>query len=1812
MITDHSHSDSSSEENLLHHPNPEQKRVQWRKKLLLSLGSVMLVTLGGSLTYGWFYLQRKLPPIVEQELANFLNRPVEIGKVQFLTLGRVRFGNSEILSTATDPAEISLQALDIRYNPWVLLIQRKLKIDVTAIAPEIYLEQGKDRQWLLTPFDPLTGNHPVNLNHLRWKDASVVILARSPEGTLQSPVKFHLSRGNTDLVNNGDVITFDLKGNFAQGGKFAVSGAGKPKDKAINLTIQGNRLSAKAVDDLLPLPLSVSKGTLDTNLDIRLRKNHFPQLQGIATLHQVSTQVPQLPQSLRESEGQLLFKGTEIYLEEIEGFLGEIPVKTAGKIDITGKIALNAITPSTPLSQIIATLKLPKPPIPLSATLQAQTTVTGQLHRPSVAVKIQTTQPTQIDRLKFKEIKADLSLNKSYITVNDFIAFPRFGGQLQGKGKIDLGSSSRQQRNYHFTVALQNIPTHSLANQYQTQIPLDIKTFTGNFDVSGQLNSIDSLKAMGKGAIDVAGTSVQIQHLDYQQKQWTAAIATSNFPLASLSLPLSDSLNQGYVQGNFKLAGNTDNFSLNSLKAQGNAIIAVAGGQVNAPTIQLNQGQWYGDLNIDNLEISKVIPDISAPLQGNFQGNLQVSGNLTPSLSNIQANGQGNLTLPSGVIHASQLKLNQGKWQAQVETQNLATKSLIPNLADKFDGKIAGNFQLSGNVTDSLTQIKGQGKGKLSLTKGEIYAKEIHLAQGQVSGMITPENLPLSLFNSTWKGNIDGEVEIASSLSNLTHFNPQNWYANGKLIFSQGLGIGDEPLTTVFAWEKGRLNLLEAKSSTITAKGAIDLHLTSLIQPNPSLKTAIEAIDLNVTTHRLNLQTLPLPSLLSFITPSGQLNFDGTIRGKLQNPEIEGKIALINLRSDKIAFEPVLEGEISKNNQNGSDLSLAGQQDYLQVSLNSRHQPTTFDLQLQQMSLTGMQQNQQLFVEANQIPLPLLQNLAQSIDEVSAVKSVNNLLSEPMSGIVSGNLGINLDDSTVYGKNIQINDLKIGNLKSDRLRTNFHYHQGLLQLQQTQLRLNDSLYQLDAVVQRTPNDVKITTKVAISQGNVQDILESLQIFELSDFNRGSSPPTYDQAQDLYANPPSSPLSPLFRVGLPQAPLSEQLTYFSNIQNWLQNYQENQQKTSPIPELAELAGKFNGNIALNGSLASGFTLQFDLTGNNWQWGEWKLDHLLAKGTWNDENMIIDALKLESKESSLNLALKANNERQEGKLELVNVPLTPLATLVNLSDNIGIEGGINAAIAFGGTRQNPYAQGNTVISQAKFAHTPLNNTQGQFIYKNSRLDFALGSDLGGAKETLTVRGTIPYQFPFATIKPNNERAYVNINLNDEGFALLNIITNEQLNWVDGKGKIELNVTGLIDPKTQQFRQLTTSGIALVENGILSSKILPDERLTNVNGKISLNLDRLTVENLSGQFSGGKISMGGTLPLIHSKAQNQPLTLTFDNLALDFPNFYQGGVKGQVAVTGSVFAPLIGGQVELFDGNILLGESLIHPVSSGGIGEMMRLNQLKLTLGEKIDIIRPPVLGLSAKGTLILTGTLDQPLPEGTITLNSGQVNLFASQLRLVGGENKAEFSPKSGLDPYLNIDLATSVAETTRNTVRIDPSSSEINDPFTANRDSLQTVRIEANVTGFASQLTNKLTLQSTPRRSQQEIITLLGGGFVNTFGQGDTTLGLANLAGSALGPVQGEIGAALGLSEFRIFPTPLINEQERLKSNQIGIAAEAGIDVTENLSFSVLKILNSDRSPQWGLRYRINENTVIRGSSNFNDDSRAIVEYEQRF
>lgn len=331
----------------------------------------------------------------------------------------------------------------------------------------------------------------------------------------------------------------------------------------------------------------------------------------------------------------------------------------------------------------------------------------------------------------------------------------------------------------------------------------------------------------------------------------------------------------------------------------------------------------------------------------------------------------------------------------------------------------------------------------------------------------------------------------------------------------------------------------------------------------------------------------------------------------------------------------------------------------------------------------------------------------------------------------------------------------------------------------------------------------------------------------------------------------------------------------------------------------------------------------------------------------------------------------------------------------------------------------------------------------------------------------------------------------------------------------------------------------------------------------------------------------------------------------------------------VTGTALAPVIGGRITLSDGRIIIpaqeaqvattaatpAPATVNPfVRNSTAFTPPQFSDLQVVLGDRLRATYDPVLNFLVQGNLLVGGTQVNPLLEGVVRLRSGQVNLFTTQFNLVRNHaNTAVFDPSRGLDPILDVRLVTSVPEVTRfpNLQNSPFPPSEIVDaPSAGDFGALQTVRVQASVTGPASQVFNNLELTSSPSRSETEILALLGG--IGNL-QASATTALASIAGSSvLSAFQTFINDTLGagVTDFRLFPTTIISGDAR--TTTLALAAELGIDLTDSLSVSVLQLLTVSEPPQLGLRYRLTDQLLLRGSTNFSDESRAVLEFETRF
>ncbi|HEY9835123.1 MAG TPA: translocation/assembly module TamB domain-containing protein [Stenomitos sp.] len=1362
--------------------------------------------------------------------------------------------------------------------------------------------------------------------------------------------------------------------------------------------------------------------------------------------------------------------------------------------------------------------------------------------------------------------------------------------KIQGSGSASLNLAGGTVRATNIQLAEGRFTTQVQASgvevQRLAQVPPQIRgPISGNFNLSGPLTELNTatIQGTGTGRLNVGAGTIRASNIQLAEGRFTAQVQASGVPVERLAKVPPQV--RGPLSGSFNLAGDLANLSPATLQGSGSGSLNVAGGTVRANSIQLANGNFTAQVQASGVQVERlanVPPQVRGPLSGTFSlaGNVE---NLSPAT--LQGSGSGILNVAGGTVRANSIQLANGNFTAQVQASGVQVERLA-NVPPQFRGNLTGDFNLAGSLNNlSPSTIQGSGSGRLNVAEGTINASNVQLREGRFQANVAAAGVPLASFSPELRGRLNGQLDVSGSLAALS---PNAIQARGQVNFSEGIAVIDRSLTAVIDWngQRQQLQIQQATAEGFQANGVVNVNLAK-----QGLQ-AIQGFDLNVQANNLNLKQLST-TLPNAINVAGQADFNGRLAGSVTAPNVNGTIALRDFAVEGLTFESPLAGNVSTAAGQGLSLKLAGANDRIEVALGSDNQPVSFNIKRGETIAQGQRQGDVLQVTTQQFPIALLKEFTPVPPAIAT---------QPLKGDISGSLDVNLKTFEVSLNNLAITGPIFNVRRNDSSQP------------------IDNEYLLSGRISRTAAGPQFqNVQLTVKQGELPVVVAALQAFQLINVTPAN----------LSFNPKGDPL--VTPILLDDVALQTQLRRLSEIKALEQQQREQREASSVLPDLAELQGRFTGTVTVDGSLASGITTQINIEGQNWKWDTYNINQVSVLGEGRFQNGVLSLLplRIQSGNSLISYSGTIGGDAQSGQLQLQNIPIdqlqSVLAKVPNVPPNlVGFTGLLNATATLSGSIKNPQARGVFTLADATLNQTKVQQALATFSYNDARLNFNSELLLAESENPLTIGGSVPFKLPVATVAPATDKLNLNINVQNDGIALLNLFTGGQVSWLDGTGAVQVEVSGILNQQTNRPEQLVAKGSANIENATIQASALPDP-LTNVKGKVAFNFNTIEiVEALTGQYSGGTVTAVGALPISQGGSQDQRIAVDIGELGLNLKGLYRGRVQGNVAIAGTALNPKIGGEVTLFNGNVSLAEQTAATGSAGGGNSSgirgdstspnsIEFDNLRLKLDRNIQITKAPILNFLADGTLTLNGSLGNIEPEGTIDIKRGQVNLFTTQFRLARGyKNTAQFTRKQGLDPLLNVRLVASVSEGTQRRLAADPLSAEINDaPSLTGVGSVQTVRIQAKVEGPASQLTDNLELTSSPSRTKSEIVALLGGSFVDTLGRGDTTLGLVNLAGSALlGNVQNVIGDALGLSEFRLSPTIITNEKRR--TSALGLSAEAGVDIGRNFSVSVSKELTTDQAAQFGLRYRLNEKTLLRGSTDFSGDSRAVVEYETRF
>ncbi|NJL83436.1 MAG: hypothetical protein HC890_11680, partial [Chloroflexaceae bacterium] len=886
------------------------------------------------------------------------------------------------------------------------------------------------------------------------------------------------------------------------------------------------------------MPLALETGSITSELQIELTGDRLTSLTGTAELQQVSAKIPNLPRSLTQVTGKLRLEDDLIYFQGLKGYFDTIEAEATGKANrLDASFEIQAKTATISLNQAIAALKLTKPAVEIAANLQADIKATGTAQAPLLDITATTTQPARIDRLNFRSGRAQLQLRGQRLSVTEFQAMPAAGGVIAGKGEVALAAGD-----FRFDAVAEAIPAAILSSD--RTLTSSLKPISGQGQIFGNLKrpSLQQVRALGSATFGFADGTIVARDFVLDGGRWQAQVQATQLQLGQLGPQVPTHWQAQRIDGHFAIAGMADSLQPETLKAQGVATGNLAGGTVKA-AIQLEQGRWQAQTQVNSARLG----DLAAPnsltpqlARGRLEGNFAVSGTTaSTTLESVAARGTAQIDIAGGTVQATDLQLAGGQWQTHLQAQGLQ----LTQLSDRppVPAIVAASLNVAGTVADlSLNGLRGRGTARADWAGGSVTAQTLEFAGGKFRAIAIPRNLALGKLSGSedlGEARLNGELAVSGDLN---HLAPTAIAARGRIELPQ-VAVLERSLAATVAWDGSRLAIQRATGEGLEARGFIEV--------NPSFFSGdingIEQIQLAVNAQGLSLKALPLlPPSLGRLDGDGTVDYQGTIQGTLREPALAGNLTLHNFRLATLTFDPLLKGEIQLNQASGASLQLLGEQDRLQAVFSANYQPESFlaHFRVDQTSarIAGQRQGEEFALAIANLPISPLKEAVLGL----GIPLPERAAKTPFSGNLSGNLTFNLHSYGARGEGITITNPVFGRWQGDRFTGDFAYEQGRLTLKNGHLQRQDSEYALSGTLSHITRDPQFQGEVQITQGQIQAVLEALEIFELSDLNRGLKSAQYATAADLYSpedrppacNPESPCPIPPLRPGQPAAPL----------------------------------------------------------------------------------------------------------------------------------------------------------------------------------------------------------------------------------------------------------------------------------------------------------------------------------------------------------------------------------------------------------------------------------------------------------------------------------------------------------------------------------------------------------------------------------------------------------------------------------------------------------------------------------------------------
>ncbi len=1394
-------------------------------------------------------------------------------------------------------------------------------------------------------------------------------------------------------------------------------------------------------------------------------------------------------------------------------------------------------------------------PVDLAGEVEAQVQLRGDIKDPKLTGNFNNTQTVIIDQTPLKQIEANFRADLARVVLENVQILPVAGGNVTAEGTIETNlrqaleseqplDATKMPLAFSFQA---DLPTPELISPYY-QLPQQVAI--GELQAQGQIDgTVDNPQGLvkwniadtnasnlediaGSGELLIANQNLVLQdteiiygdgqvdltaNANLESKQWQASLDANSLNLTPFLSQFSNpnlNLDQPVAVDNAtaKFNGRLDQLDLAKIQGTADLNLDVNGGNV-AVNSQINAGNIQANATTNNIQLDSFVT--SLPVAASLQsGAISASGRLkqllafndNPSLNSLQANADLDLQVDGEAV-AVNSQIDSGRIQANANTSQIDLNRIAPNLPIPANIR-SSQVTASGELRQLLTFAE---QPNLSTFEALIDA-DLNVAEGTVKAIA-------NLNNNQWQANLDAN-NVSSRLL-LEQFAPSN-LASVEVdnINAQANLTGDiQPILN------NDRNIPVAVNQFTVNSGAQNVNAQgNLTLANITSNLDVANTNLNIAAN-LDFDRLPIDQIVAAtsqnnqsiaqnVNVGGQAEFNGQFNGQqllsapTENVSLTGDLRLLDFAFNEINFDPVMTGTLDVQPQQSIALNLQGQQDVIAaraVPCNTSdcqlpYLPTNLEIRQgedteQPVIATGDRNGDIFSLDVDNFPLALL-NLAPG--KAAGIEGA-------LAGRTTGEVDLDLYTLAAQG-NISVEDPGVGYIQADLFNANFNYDpaNNLAEVTNSSLNLGDSEYNLNAALNLESG--QIDGRLGIPQAYIQDVLTTLRWFTVEDVTNLFNIPDYAEASAVRPAPEKETVD---------QSIARKLNQLRQVNSQIQANAAAQEVGS-IPTELDIQGQYQGEVILGGTIQTP-QADFRVEGNDWQWQPKSaypnivnplglvieeaqyisLPTLVIAGDLQGTTVDLNEATIQVQEAVLSLEGQLSPEQLNTEFSVANLTVDNISNFVNIP--VDLAGEINSVGTIEGTPNNPQIAGTVAFSDGAFNGNVLpSKLAGNFNYDGSEVVFNTT-----APDAIQVKATVPYPI----IPGKSDRLTASANLEKEAFVFLAAFSQNYLNWTGGEGNAQLEASASLDLNRENIiYDLDAQGVVnLQDANVLVETPFFSEPFIGT-GRITLNNQIVNVETLNGTFADKDLSVTGKLPILTAVNNlDNPLTIDLPPGDIEINELYQGGVEGQVTVTGASLEPVIGGEVTLEDGEVSIPESetptqenavqfaktkvgdavvgtkatqkaQAQPQNAATSSFVTALNNLKVNLKD-FSLQQDPLYTFQLEGGLTLNGTIDEPsniIPQGRLLLTQADVDLFSNSFSAARNrENTLVFTPDAGVfNPELDIILRTTVEDVDgqefSNLRLAEANSNEIADPLSSTNNS-QTVRISLVIDGETTEI-----------------------------------------------------------------------------------------------------------------------------------------------